>query len=157
DLGFVDVVPVDVRLISLGVDVEAGAHWRILLRFLIPTAGSTLLSCCSGTPNGRVQRPAPRRDPCAFFARDVTREWDRCNALLGPGPPVAVTCSSLTPWPDRKFARAASTRCKKRGSFSRRKSNQSSSDSNPIRTPAAFPCRVITTSSFSASRRNRER
>ena len=35
-------------------------------------------------PNVRVQRPAARRpDPCAFFAGAVTREWDRCNALLG--------------------------------------------------------------------------
>jgi len=30
-----------------------------------------------------AERTAARRDPCALVARVVTREWDRCNALLG--------------------------------------------------------------------------
>src|SRR5262249_37963785 len=45
----------------------------------------------------------------------------------------------------------------KRGSFTRGYSNQSSSDSKPISTPARLPCRVITISSVSARRRTFER
>lgn len=65
--------------------------------------------------------------------------------------------SSVTPRPARRLARALSTRRRKRGSFSRRSSNQPSSDTNPIRTPAGFPCRAMTISSRSASRRKRDK
>src|SRR6267143_3978341 len=47
--------------------------------------------------------------------------------------------SNFTPRPARKLLRADSTRSRKRGSCSSLKSNQSSSDSKPIRTPAGLP------------------
>src|SRR5260370_33193262 len=47
--------------------------------------------------------------------------------------------SRLTPRPARRLFRACSIRRKKRGSCSRWYSNQSSSDSKPIGTPAVLP------------------
>src|SRR5450755_2313796 len=61
------------------------------------------------------------------------------------------------PCPSRKPCRAASIRRRNRGSFTRRYSNQSSSEPKPISTPAGLPCRVITISSVSARRRYFER
>ena len=67
------------------------------------------------------------------------------------------TSSSRIPRPARRLVRACSIRRRKRGSCSRRYSNQSSSNSKPISTPAGLPWRVMTISCVSASRRNRDR
>ena len=61
------------------------------------------------------------------------------------------------PCPACRLLRACSIRRKNRGSFSSRYSNQSSSDSKPIRIPAGLPWRVMTISCVSASRGYRDR
>src|SRR6266545_4690117 len=72
-------------------------------------------------------------------------------------PDYSARSSSLTPRPAFRLARAFAILSRKRGSVSSRYSNQSSSDPNPTRTPAGFPCRVMTILSSSASRRYFER
>jgi hypothetical protein len=61
------------------------------------------------------------------------------------------------PLPSRRLCRARSMRRRKRGSCSRRYSNQSSSEAKPTSRPAGLPCRVITISSVSAKRKNLDR
>jgi hypothetical protein len=103
-------------------------------------AASTL---SASTINGGSCSDGPR------FERTLRRECVVCRY----SPSMS---SSLVPCPARRLFRACSMRRRKRGSCSRRYSNQSSSDSKPINTPAGLPWRVITISCVSAYRRNRE-
>lgn len=90
----------------------------------------------------------------------VTRKWQidrRTRAsqrlLRDNGCQSRSTCSSGTPRPSRRSALASATRRRNSRSFSMRYSNQSSSEWNPINTPAGRPWRVITISSSAARRR----
>ncbi len=73
---------------------------------------------------------------------------ERCRIGPSGGPDLK---GSKPPRPARILARASAMRCRNRGSFSRRYSSQSSSDSKPMSTPAGLPCRVMMISRATAS------
>jgi TolB-like protein/class 3 adenylate cyclase/Flp pilus assembly protein TadD len=108
------------------------------------------------------QGQRPRYAPCTKPTISSAFGWPgwRKNDRIRQGQPhqgISLMSSILTPRPACRLLRALSIQCRKRRSFSRRQSNQSSSDWKPISTPAGFPWRVMTISCFSASRRKRER
>ena len=79
------------------------------------------------------------------------REWTATGwivrfMLLLVSATQSAKSSNRVPFPSCRLCLAASTRARNRGSFWSRYSNHSSSVLNPIRIPAAFPCRVMTTS-----------
>ena len=107
-----------------------------LMRFLTALSGAPR-SMKLGTKASPWRYDGARQNTMALPVGRPRRR-SRFDLIATRGYSVS-TSSSLTPRPARRLFRACSMRRRNRGSCSRRYSNQSSSDSKPINTPAGLP------------------